>query len=215
MKITGVRTLLYEYDLARPISDANDPDGRQRVTSLAVLIDTDAGITGMSLGSPSARSHIHGMVDSLLLGHDPRGVRGLWKKLVDSVFKGNNRGIVNDALSSIDVALWDLKAKDAGLPLWKLLGGGETKRLAAYNTDGGWINWSRQQLVDCARQMVAEGFPGVKIKVGSPNPYDDLDRLAAVRETIGPRIDLMVDANGRWDLPTAVRIGRRLADYDV
>ncbi len=131
MKITGVRTLLYEYDLARPISDANDPDGRQRVTSLAVLIDTDAGITGMSLGSPSARSHIHNMVDGLLLGHDPRGVRGLWKKLVDSVFKANNRGIVNDALSSIDVALWDLKAKANHEPLWKTLGA-STRKVMAY-----------------------------------------------------------------------------------
>jgi L-alanine-DL-glutamate epimerase-like enolase superfamily enzyme len=84
MKITGVRTKLYEFDLARPISDSNDPAGRKHVTNLAVFIDTDAGVTGMSMSSPAARSHIHAMVGDLLLGRDPRGVKGLWKKMVDT-----------------------------------------------------------------------------------------------------------------------------------
>jgi len=79
-------------------------------------------VTGIAYGSPVARAHIHSMVEQLLVGRDPRGVRGLWQKMDNVVFKGNNRGIVNDAISAIDVALWDLKAKLNDEPLWKTLG---------------------------------------------------------------------------------------------
>ena len=205
MKITGVRTLLYEYDLARPISDANDPDGRQHVTSLAVLIDTDAGITGMSLGSPSARSHIHGMVDSLLLGHDPRGVRGLWKKLVDSVFKGNNRGIVNDALSSIDVALWDLKAKANHEPLWKTLGA-STRKVMAY-ASGIDIGLSDDELRAFYTSMAGKGIQAGKLKVGL-DMEADLRRLQIMQEclaTSGKPPILMIDSNEYWSPKQAIR----------
>ena len=131
MKITGVRTQLYEIELTRPIGDANSPTGCKRVASLAVFIDSDEGVTGLSLGSPGARGQIHGMVENLLLGRDPRGVRGLWKRMVDHVFKGGNRGSAGDALSAIDVALWDLKAKANDEPLWKTLGA-STRCVKAY-----------------------------------------------------------------------------------
>jgi L-alanine-DL-glutamate epimerase-like enolase superfamily enzyme len=119
------------------------------------------------------------------------------------------------ALSAIDVALWDIKAKATEMPLWQFLGGDGRKRLEAYNTDGGWLNWTRQQLVDCARAAVAEGFRGIKLKVGSSDPLVDVQRIAAVREAIDPGVKLMVDGNGRWDLPTATRFGRRVDDYDL
>lgn len=91
-----------------------------------------------------------------------------------------------------------------------------TKQIQAYNTDGGWLNWTQEQLVaDCRRLTEQEGYQGVKIKVGSPNPNHDLHRVAAVREAIGPDVSLMVDANGRWNLTTALTIGRRLAEFDV
>ena len=91
-------------------------------------------------------------------------------------------GITQLALSAIDIALWDLKAKEAKMPLWKLLGGSESCRFEAYNTDGGWLNWTKTQLVDDAKRLVAEGFRGIKIKIGSPDPNDDLERIEAVRE---------------------------------
>ena len=131
MKITGVRTMLYEIPLSRPIGDANSPTGRRHAAQVAVFVETDEGLTGVSLGSPSARGHIHSMVNDLLVGRDPRGVRGLWKVMVDFAFKGGNRGIVGDAISAIDVALWDLKAKANGEPLWKTLGA-STRKVKAY-----------------------------------------------------------------------------------
>src|SRR5690348_16830800 len=97
VKITGVRTKPFTMKLDRPLGDANDPVGRQTMASLAVWVDTDEGVSGVALGSPAARQHIHSLVTELLVGRDPRGVRGLWKKMVDFAFKGGNRGIIGDA----------------------------------------------------------------------------------------------------------------------
>ena len=118
-------------------------------------------------------------------------------------------------LSGIDIALWDLKAKAAGLPLWKLLGGNRPAGIEAYNTDGGWLNLGTEQVVENCRRFVGEGYRGVKIKIGSPNPNDDLRRIEAVRAAIGPDIKFMVDANGKWDLPTALNHARKFEDHDI
>ena len=118
-------------------------------------------------------------------------------------------------MGAIDVALWDIKAKAAGQPLWQLLGG-SSRKIRAYNTDGGWLNWSIQTLMtDCEKLIKEEGYTGVKIKVGSENLAEDIRRLEAVRKAIGSTPTLAVDANGRMDLPTAIRFGRALADNDV
>jgi L-alanine-DL-glutamate epimerase-like enolase superfamily enzyme len=205
MKITGVRTRLYEFDLARPISDANDPAGRQRVTNLAVFVDTDEGITGVSMGSPAARSQIHGFVDGLLRGRDPRGVRGLWKLMVDAVFKGNNRGVVNDALSAIDVALWDIKAKANGEPLWKTLGA-TTRKARAYASDIG-IGLSDEESRSFYLSMAAKGIHAGKLKVGLDHE-SDLRRLAIMRDalaTSGKTPELMIDSNEYWSPKQAIR----------
>ncbi len=110
MKITGVRTQLFEFEMSRRMGDANSPQGRGRGAGLAVFVETDSGPTGVTVGNPGARSAIDSL-SSLLIGKDPRGVRGLWKRMVDKVFKGGNEGSANDAISNLDVALWDLKAK--------------------------------------------------------------------------------------------------------
>src|SRR5919197_4810132 len=181
MKITGVRTKIYEYDMARPISDANDPYGHQRVTSVAVFIDTDEGITGDSIGSPAARGHIHHFVETLLVGCDPRGVRGLWKKMVDYVFKGNNRGIVNDALSSIDVALWDIKAKANNEPLWNTLGA-STRKVLAY-ASGIDIGLNDDALRQYYTGLAHQGVYAGKLKVGL-DMEADLRRLGIMRDCL-------------------------------
>jgi L-alanine-DL-glutamate epimerase-like enolase superfamily enzyme len=152
-----------------------------------------------------------------LIGEDPLQVAALWTKLyhMPSIRWVGRAGIVQMALSAVDIALWDIKAKAAGMPLWKLLGGREAKRVEAYNTDGGWLNWSTPMLVDCAKRSIAEGFRGLKLKVGSPDPHDDLERIHAVREAVSLRTKIMVDGNGRWDLPTAIRVGRRFKAFDI
>jgi L-alanine-DL-glutamate epimerase-like enolase superfamily enzyme len=125
-------------------------------------------------------------------------------------------GVLQMAISAIDIALWDLKAKIAGEPLWKLLGGSASTPVEGYSTDCGWLVRTKDQLVDdCRRMIEVEGFKAVKIKVGKPDPKEDLMRIEAVRRAIGPQPRLMIDANGRWNIATAKQYGRRLADYDI
>jgi len=224
MKITRVEPFILHV----PVTGSGIADSTFSVThwgAPGVILHTDAGIrgyghtgtTGYLATDRLIRDSIAHCFGPLLEGEDPRDVRALWHKLYafPAVRWVGRAGITQLALAAVDVALWDLKAKAADMPLWKLLGGSESKQVEAYNTDGGWLNWSKTQLVDSARALVEAGFRGVKIKIGSPDPYDDLDRIEAVRNAIGPRVNLMVDANGAWDLPTAVKFGRRFSDYDL
>ena len=120
------------------------------------------------------------------------------------------------ALSAIDLALWDLKAKVAGEPLWSLLGGNPEKKVEAYNTDCGWLDRPVDKLVeDCRRMIEEEGFAAIKMKVGKSESSEDFARVEAVRKGIGPKPRLMVDANAKWDLATAIQRGTRFAEFDV
>jgi L-alanine-DL-glutamate epimerase-like enolase superfamily enzyme len=189
-------------------------------------IHTESGLVGYGF----AGTHAHLATDRLittcitdsyaplLIGRDPREVRALWNELYrySPIHWVGRAGIVHLALGAIDIALWDLKAKGQGLPLWKLLGGSETKRLEAYNTDGGWLSLSVEELVEQCRSLVeVEGYRAVKIKVGSDDPEEDLRRLEAVRRAVGTAVRVMVDVNGRWDLPTAQSMTRRLEPFQI
>ena len=123
-------------------------------------------------------------------------------------------GVATQALAAIDVALWDLKAKRAGLPLAKLLGA-HRDSVRTYNTSGGFLNASLEEVRDRATRSLEEGIGGIKIKVGLPDSAEDLRRVAGVREHIGTDVPLMVDANQQWDRATALRMGRRLEEFDL
>lgn len=225
MKITQ----LDPFILHVPVTRDQIADSTHQLThwgAPGVIIHTDAGIsgcgyTGTHAHLPTDRLITACIADSyapLLLDQDPLEIGHLWQTLYHfpPLQWVGRAGITHLALSAIDIALWDIKAKAAGVPLWQLLGGSAANPIEGYNTDGGWLNWSPAQLVaDCRRLVEEEGYSGVKIKVGSPDPYDDLRRIEAVREAIGPRVKLMVDANGRWDVTTALNVGRHFVDYDV
>jgi len=224
MKITAIETFILHI----PVTRHHIEDSTHRLThwgAPGVIIHTDAGITGYGYTGTHAHLPTDRLITDcvaaayapLLIGEDPREVRQLHAKLktFPPIQWVGRSGITQLALSVVDIALWDIKAKEANLPLWKLLGGGGAQRIQAYNTDGGWLNWPLATLTENASQMVKEGYQGIKIKVGSPDPYDDLTRIAAVRQVIGPHIKLMVDANGKWDLTTARMVGRHFGEYDV
>jgi L-alanine-DL-glutamate epimerase-like enolase superfamily enzyme len=205
MKITGVRTKPFMMQLDRPIGDANDPVGRDWLASLAVYLETDGGVTGIALGSPSARSQIHSLVEELLVGRDPRGVRGLWKKMVDVAFKGGNRGIVSNAISTLDVALWDTKAKANGEPLWKTLGA-SSRRVKAY-ASGIDLSLTDEQLAAFYTSMARLGVSAGKLKVGLDREAD-LRRLGVMREALagsGRSPVLLIDSNEYWSPKQAIR----------
>jgi L-alanine-DL-glutamate epimerase-like enolase superfamily enzyme len=216
VKITGVRTKIYRFNLKRPLGDANSPRGWQASTHMAVFIDTDEGISGVALGGTSARSHIHAFVENLLVGKDPRGVRGLYQLMVDKVFKVNNRGIVNSAISSIDVALWDLKAKANNEPLWKTLGAA-TRRVRAY-ASGLDLPLNDDQLRAYYTEMAAMGINAGKLKVGL-DADADLRRIGIMHDalaTSGKKPALMIDSNEYWSPKQAIRHIRRFEqDFDL
>jgi len=225
VRITRIETFILHV----PVTGSRIEDSTHQVThwgAPGVMIHTASGLCGY--GYTGTHGHlptdrlITGCIENvygpLLAGEDAHEVGRLWDKLCHfppAQWVGR-AGITHLALSAVDIALWDLKAKAAGVPLWKMLGGGATEAPEAYNTDGGWLNWPVERLAaDCRRMVEEEGYRGVKIKVGHPDPATDLERIECVRHAIGPRARLMVDANGRWDLPTAMRAGRAMAASDV
>ncbi|NQT40185.1 MAG: mandelate racemase/muconate lactonizing enzyme family protein, partial [Planctomycetes bacterium] len=151
MKITRVEPFILHV----PVTGARIADSANQIThwgAPGVVLHTDAGVQGYgytgTLGylpiDRLIRQCIADAYSPLLVDQDPRDVRALWQRLHS--FPGirwvGRAGVTQMALAAIDVALWDIKAKLAGVPLWKLLGGSESKRVEAYNTDGGWLNWS-------------------------------------------------------------------------
>ncbi|MBV9791582.1 MAG: mandelate racemase/muconate lactonizing enzyme family protein, partial [Chloroflexi bacterium] len=123
-------------------------------------------------------------------------------------------GVATQALAAIDIALYDLKAKRAGLSLAKLLGSYRDS-VRTYNTSGGFLNASLDQVKTRASELLEAGIGGIKIKVGLPDSREDLRRVSAIREHIGWDVPLMVDANQQWDRATALRMGRQLEEFNL
>lgn len=224
MRITKLEPII----LHAPVTGGAIADSTHHLThwgAPGVAIHTDAnhigyGFSGTHAHLPTDRLIVDCIVGSygpLLVGEDPTEVLALWMKLRSrpEIAWVGRAGITQLALGAIDIALWDLKAKDAGVPLWKLLGGAVSKKVEAYNTDAGWLNWPIETLVADCKRLVDEGYRAVKLKVGGPSPYEDLRRVEAVRHALGHEIRIMTDANGRWSLPQAVETAGRLADFDV
>jgi L-alanine-DL-glutamate epimerase-like enolase superfamily enzyme len=222
-RISGVSLSLVYLPLANPISDAKVLTGRQKpLTRVAVLfarIRTEGGHSGLGFsyskraGGPGLYAHAHEIAPELI-GEDPSDTGRLWDKLVWAGASVGRSGLATQAIAAFDVALWDLKARRAGLPLAKLLGA-HRDAVSCYNTSGGFLSTPLPDVlsnVDAARER---GIGGIKIKVGQPDARADLDRVAAVREHLGDGFPLMVDANQQWDRAAALRIGRKLEQFDL
>ena len=222
-RIARIRLSSSYLPLATPISDAKVLTGRQKpMTEVAMLfaeIATESGLEGLGLsyskraGGPAQFAHAREIAPALL-GEDPSDIQRLWTKLSWAGASAGRSGIAVQAIGAFDVALWDLKAKRAGLSLAKLLGS-QRDSVACYNTSGGFLNTPTVQLVENAAASRARGIGGVKIKVGQPDGADDVKRVAAVRERLGEDFPVMVDANQQWDRPKARRMCRALERFDL
>ncbi len=148
----------------RAIGDANNPRGRDLNAGLAVFLEADNGLTGVSLGNPGQQGDIHAMARNLLVGRDPRGVVGLWRRMADFAFKGGNRGAVTDVIGALDVALWDLKAKANDEPLWKTLGA-SSRAVKAY-ASGIDLPLSDDEIRQFYTRQASRGIRIGKLKVG-------------------------------------------------
>lgn len=208
--------------LNTPISDAKVFTGRQRpmteVVFLFAEIRTEQGHEGVGFsyskraGGPAQYAHAK-EVAGAAIGEDPNDIEKLYTKLLWAGASVGRSGVATQALAAIDIALYDLKAKRADLPLSKLLGS-HRDSVRTYNTSGGFLNASLDEVKEAASASIDAGIGGIKIKVGLPDSAEDLHRVSAIREHVGD-VPLMVDANQQWDRTTALRLGRRLEDLDL
>ncbi len=222
-RITSVTLSSVTLPLSTGISDAKVLTGRQRpMTEVAFLfaeIATEAGHTGIGFsyskraGGPAQFAHAREVAPEIV-GEDPSDIGRLWTKLVWAGASVGRSGAATQALAAIDVALWDLKARRAGLPLAKLLGA-HRDSVRCYDTSGGFLHESIEQVKDNATRTLEAGVGGIKIKVGQPDWRADLRRVAEVRAHLGGDVPLMVDANQQWDRPTAMRVGQALEEFDL
>jgi len=221
--ITWIKLSRIMLPLNAPISDAKVLTGRQKpMTEIAFLfaeIATQEGHAGIGFsyskraGGPGQFAHAK-EIAPVLLGEDPNDIARLWDKLMWAGASVGRSGLATQAIAAFDIALWDLKAKRAHLPLAKLLGA-HRDSVQCYNTSGGFLSMPIEQVLENVSKALASGIGGIKIKVGQPDPAIDLKRVQAVRDHLGPNVPLMVDANGQWDRPTAMRFGRVLEQFNL
>jgi L-alanine-DL-glutamate epimerase-like enolase superfamily enzyme len=219
-RIEWVRVSSCFLPLSTPISDAKVLTGRQKpMTEVAMLfaeIRTADGHEGLGFsyskraGGAGQFAHAREIAPALL-GEDPSDIAQLWGKLCWAGASVGRSGLSVQAIGAFDVALYDLKARRAGLSLAKLLG---THRdsVACYNTSGGFLHTPLEQLVANAAASIERGIGGIKLKVGQPDRALDIRRVEAVRKHLGDGVPLMVDANQQWDRPTAQRMCRVFED---
>src|SRR5580765_3247231 len=139
-----------------------------------------------------------------LIGRDPDCIEAIWKDLFFHTHATVVGAITSLALAAIDTALWDLRCRRAGLPLWKAAGGAKP-RVPMYTTEGGWLQLAPDALVAQALEAKSLGFLGAKLKVGKPHVSEDVARIRAVREAVGDAFEIMVDANQCFTAAEAIR----------
>jgi L-alanine-DL-glutamate epimerase-like enolase superfamily enzyme len=206
--ITSIEVYALAVPLTRPIADATAAMSHWTVPVVEVKTAdgrVGTGISGVHCGPELLCDVIENYYAQALLGASSEDIAGTWKRLYWLPTHWIGRaGAVHMALAMVDIALWDLAAQRAGVPLWRLLGG-TADPVEAYNTDAGWLNLSVDELVRDLTSLIDQGWRRVKMKVGKADWREDARRIQAVRTQIGD-VTLMCDANQRWDLSTANRI---------
>ncbi|MEH6404796.1 MAG: mandelate racemase/muconate lactonizing enzyme family protein [Sneathiella sp.] len=188
-------------------------------TPLVRITDSD-GLTGsgysytIGTGGHSVIELISRHLAPLLIGMDPAPIEAHWKRLFMSTHATAVGAITSLALAAIDTALWDLKCRRAALPL-HIMAGGAQRSVPLYSTEGGWLHIDTPALVEDALQVKERQFGGAKIKVGRPHVAEDMARLSAVREAVGPAFDIMVDANQAFTVDEAIRRARHYESLDI
>ena len=222
-RISSIHVSSVYLPLATPISDAKVLTGRQKpMTEVAMLfaeIETSGGHSGIGFsyskraGGPGQFAHAK-EIAPVLLGEDPNDIGRLWTKLAWAGASVGRSGLATQAIGAFDVALHDLKAKRAGLPLAKLLGAYRDS-VACYNTSGGFLHTPIEQLMVNAKASIERGIGAIKLKVGQPDWKKDVQRVEAVRKHLGDGVPIMVDANQQWDRARAQRMCRIFEPFDL
>lgn len=209
MKITGFRTLTAHFPWQRAIGDANGslPDAVTAVP--VVIIETDVGLEGIGIGSHADLERVFPAID----GEDPRAASALYDRMLAQVFKAGHAGTTYGGIATLDSAIWDLKAKAADEPLWRLLGGRD--RFVPGYASGLDITLSDDELHRLYSTFAERGFVAGKLK-GGLDLDADLRRLTIVNDALSVNTahpGLMIDANESWQLKQAVRYVAALEEH--
>lgn len=218
MRIEDIQTKRYLLPLTHPMTDASH-GVMTHFEVIMVALRTDSGQPGygytytIGCGGAAIRTLIDNDLKSILLGADANCIEQIWQRMWRHLHYVGRGGLVSFAMSAVDIALWDLRGKRENLPLWKLLGGyaGEARAYAG----GIDLQLGPDELVEQTRCNLEKGFRAIKIKVGREKLSEDVARVRAVRECIGPDMPLMVDANMRYSVEQAINAARKFREFDV
>lgn len=232
MKVTALETYFLSAPLPQPVRTSTSTISR--VSEVIVKLTTDAGHVGIGeahgpflfQGPEGLRvvNDILKAVTPLVIGQDPFDGERIWQELFGLTYT-TVRGIpplarqqrqLVTAMSAIDIALWDLRGQAIGRPVYALLGGALRQRVPAYVTGFYYRDGERpDDLVREAAMYLEAGYRTVKVKVGGLTPEADAERVGVIRQAVGREVAIMLDANGGWDLPTAVRAARLCEPHDI
>ena len=197
-------------------TDVPESDGtiEWNKTTIVIVEASANGITGIgySYADLATAGLIHGVLRHEVEGRDPMDVPASWDAMVHAIRNLGRPGISSMAISAVDIALWDLKARLLNLPLIKLLGAVRDS-IPVYGS-GGFTSYSIEQLQRQLSDWVASGIRMVKMKIGR-NPEDDPHRVHSAREAIGREAQLFIDANGAYTRKQALGLAHRFSEDDV
>ncbi|MFP6765186.1 MAG: mandelate racemase/muconate lactonizing enzyme family protein [Planctomycetaceae bacterium] len=210
MKITDIRA-------CQPRTPESPDDWRTSLGQILIAVDTDSGLTGYGVGGGGfAGIHVaRTVLRDLLIGKDPNHIATLWREMYDGTLAFGQKGLVVMTISGIDLALWDLKGKTEGVPVYDLLGGRQHQRLPTYITV--WDNAALSEIVD-------DGYHGFKLHLESladlACPVDEfapaiVEQLCASRQMIGPERVLMADAWMKWNRKQTAAVISRITAEDL
>ena len=221
MKITAVRSKIALLPADEPLAGAAvDPNGTRPIVTLSV--ETDEGVTGLGVtyfgaGLTKTLKSAVEELGELAVGEDPLRVERVAAKLKEAAGSAGPSGIFTLALSALDIALWDIRGKALGLPLWKLLGGAH-ERVPTYASGALMRGLPLDRLLQAGASLKERGWTAMKTQLALPgetSPGIEIDRIRRLREAIGPETLLMCDINQRWRPEEAILMGRRMEEEGV
>lgn len=231
MKIRDVRVMLLSAPIPEDKQYTSDFGTVQTRSAAIVVVESDEGLVGYgeAKGAPLVmKGIVEHQLRPLLLGEDPTRVAYLWETMYNGPRLGlalsygrsmpvsDAPGMLMCAISGVDVALWDLAGKAAGVPIHRLMGGGVRNRVRAYASGGhGWRGQIGEQLLG----YVAQGFTACKMRVGGKDHprmvAGSAERVREAREALGPDVEIMLDAHGSTGVTQAIRLAHAVEDCDV
>ena len=216
MKIADVRTYVLEAALTEPFAYSQAWYERRGAMLVEIVGEDGTSGWGEAFGPARLTAAIVRHYRPLLIGADALATEAIWQALYNMLRDHGQKGLPIEALSAVDIALWDLKGRHLGLPVHRLIGGPLRTRVQAYAT--GFYRKRGGDPLDYlaaeARERVAQGFSGIKLKLGF-GLADDIRLCHAVRREIGGGIAIMVDANHAYDATAAIRLGRAIEELDI